>query len=168
MLDPLSGIGRAFPWALCNCMRAISRSPFRSFLDLWGPSWNFGQFREASRTCGDLGGLQEPLGTFREPSGTFGEPSGNLRGTFGDLRGPSGNLRGPSGTFGEPSGTFGGTFGDLRGNIQWPRLDLKFRFRQKWSARSSRLVKSTSFDEIKPMRWVWTQNGRLGTQNLID
>ena len=74
----------------------------QDFLDLWGPSWNFGEFQEASRTCRDLGELQEPLGTSWEPSGTFGEPLGNPRG--------------PPGTFGEPSGTFG----DLRGTFEEP------------------------------------------------
>ena len=70
----------------------------QDFLDLWGPSWNFGEFREASRTCRDLGELQETSGT------------------FGNLRGPSGNLRGPSGTFGD----LRGTFGDLRGTFKEP------------------------------------------------
>ena len=43
-------------------------------------------------------------------------------------------------------------------------LDQKVGFRHLRHARSSRLVKSASFDETKRLGGVWTQNGGLGNQ----
>ena len=40
---------------------------------------------------------------------------------------------------------------EVSGIIQWLASDLKFRFRQRRSARSSRLQKSASFDAITPV-----------------
>ena len=59
-----------------------------------------------------------------------------------------------------------GTKIDVSGTIQRLASDLTFRFRQRRSARSSRLQKSVSFDATKRLRWVQTKKRQLGNQNL--